>query len=258
MNRTRVAALVGAAVVAAAGCSTTTGGDGFGPAYTSVSGLAAQIAHGASQIKTVQGSLKATAPGLDQTSTFSEHLSGGNVTAIDDKISTTVRGTTTDLHLIYVDKTLYVDRGQNGRPWVVATPSSSDQIVAQLAETLPATLSSSGIQYYVVMVESSRDLKLVGTDTVDGVASTHYHLTMDPRVMVDKLPADQQQAMQQAIDAGVDTVPVDMWVDAQGRSIKVTDSVTAQGQTANIDLRMNHFNEEIAIDAPPANQIEQS
>jgi len=99
---------------------------------------------------------------------------------------------------------------------------------------------------------------LVGTDTVDGVASTHYHLTMDPRVMVDKLPADQQQAMQQAIDAGVDTVPVDMWVDAQGRSIKVTDSVTAQGQTANIDLRMNHFNEEIAIDAPPANQIDQS
>ena len=257
MNRTRGVALTVVAIAAAAGCSTTTPGKGVGPAYTSVAGLAAQIAHSASQIKTAQGSLHLTSGPLNQHSTFNEVLAGGKVTAIDQKISTTLQGTTTDLHLIYVDQKLYVDRAQNGKPWVLASASSSDRIVAQLAESLPATLSQSGVYYYTVMVSSARDLKVIGPDSVDGVQSVHYHLTVDPRVMLEKLPEDQQQQVQQALDAGVDAIPIDLWVDAQGRSIKLTDSVTAQGQTANIDLRMNHFDEAPAIHAPPADQIDQ-
>jgi hypothetical protein len=254
MNRTQVTALVGAVVVVA-GCSTTTRGDGFGPASTTVDGLAAQITHGAVQIKTVQATLHVSSTALDQTSTFREQLTAGNVTAMDNKISTTARGTTNDLRLIYVDKTLYVDHAQNGKPWVIATPSSSDPVVSQLAETLPATLSSSSVRYYAVLASASKDLRLIGREAVDGVPCVHYALSIDPRVVVQKLPENQRQAMQQAIDAGVGTIPVDEWVDAQGRPVKVTDTVTAQGQTVKIDLRMSHFDEPITIDAPPANQI---
>jgi hypothetical protein len=262
MNRTRGAVLA-AAIVAMAGCSTTTGGTGFGPAYSTVAGLGAQIAHGIAQVSTLHGSLKLSVrtaqPGqrLDQTSTFIEQLSGGKVTAIDDRISTAVQGRTTDLRVVYVNRTLYVDHGQNGKPWLLATPDSSDAVAASVARSIQSTLRTSGMQYYTVMVASGHDLGLVGSESVDGDACVHYHLTVDPRAVAEKLPGEQGQEMQQALQAGVDAIPLDLWVDAQGRTVKITDTVAAQGTTADVDLRMNHFNESVEINAPPADQVDQ-
>jgi len=256
MNRTRAAALAVVAIAAAAGCSTTTRGAGVGPAYTSVAGLAAKITQSASQLKSAQGTLHVESGPLTQTSTFREQFGGGLVTAFDDQVDTTLQGTNTKLHLVYADKKLYVDRGQNGKPWVVASPDSSDRVVAQLAQTLPQTLAQSGITYYALMLSAAHDLKVVGAENVDGVPTIRYHFVVDPRALLPKLPPDQAQQMQQAVDAGVDSVPADEWIDAQGRPVKVTDSVTAQGQTAHVEFRINHYDDPITIQAPPADQID--
>lgn len=257
MNRTRVAALGAAAgaLVAVAGCSSATHGDGVGPAYTDVAGLGAQLVHGAAQLKDATGTLHVDAGGLKQNSTFSEQFANGKVIAFDDQVETTLQGNTTKLHIIYVDQKLYIDRGQNGKQWVLASTESSDPVVAQLAQTLPATLAQSGPQYYAIMVSAAHDLKVVGGETVNGTPTIHYHLIVDPRVMVDKVPPDQRAQMQQAIDAGVDQIPLDEWVDDQGRPLKLTDTVTAQGQTADIDFRMTKFDSQLEIKAPPADQI---
>src|SRR5215475_5042989 len=69
-NRTRVAALAGAVLVAT-GCSTTTKGNGIGPAYTTVAGLAAALAHANAQLKSEHGSLHLSAGPVDETGTFS-------------------------------------------------------------------------------------------------------------------------------------------------------------------------------------------
>jgi hypothetical protein len=257
MNRTRIAALAGAAAMVAAGCSTTTTGTGTGPVFTEVSGLAAQMSNGLAQVKTAQGRLHLTAGPVEQTSTFREAFSGGDVTALDDQVSTSVQGTITKLHVIYVDQKLYVDRGHDATPWVIATPGSSDRVVATLAASFKATLSQSGAQYYTTMTSAGHDLKVIGSDSVDGVPSMHYHLTVDPRVAVQKLPAEQAQQMQAAVDAGVDAIPVDVWVDGRGRPVRLTDEVSANGQTANVELRLNHFDQPITIQAPPADQIDQ-
>jgi hypothetical protein len=258
MNRTRIAVLASVAALVATGCSTTTRGNGTGPTFTEASGLAAEISRGVAQVKSAQGQLHLAAGPVEQTSTFSESLSAGDVTALDDLVSTSLQGTTTKLHVIYVDEKLYVDRGQNGKPWVIATPESSDRVVATLADSLQTTLSQSGMQYYTMMMSAGHDLKVIGSESVDGVPSMHYHVVVDPRVVIQKMPAEQAQQMQEAIDAGVDSIPVEVWVDARGRPVKLTDTVSAQGQTANVELRLNHFDEPVTIEAPPADQIDQS
>jgi len=270
-------ALIGVLCALAAGCTTvtrgsasgsgqdgdggtgvSTNGGGAGPVAPNVSGLAAQITHGSLNVKSAQGTLDVDAGPLTQTSTFRQLMSAGQITTFEDQIDTTFQGNKTKIHVIYVDKTIYIDRGQNGKPWIVAKPDSSDQVAAQLAQTFPQSLAQSGIKYYVVMVEAAHDLKFVGTEDVDGVPTNHYHFVVDPKVLVQKLPPDQAQQMQTAVDAGVDSVPADEWVDAQGRPVRVTDEVTAQGQTAKIDLRLNHYDEPVSIKAPPADQVDQS
>jgi hypothetical protein len=278
MRRTGLLALIGVVCALAAGCTTVTkgsatgpgqgggGGDGgtgvptngggAGPVAPNVSGLAAQITHGSLNVKSAQGALDVDAGSLTQTSTFRQQMVNGQVTALDDLVDTTFQGNKTKIHVIYVDKTIYIDRGQNGKPWIVAKPDSSDEVAAQLAQTFPQSLAQSSIKYYAVMVEAAHDLKFVGTENVDGVPTNHYHFIVDPKVLVQKLPPDQAQQMQNAVNAGVDSVPADEWVDAQGRPVRVTDEVIAQGQTAKIDLRLNHYDEPISIKAPPADQIE--
>lgn len=257
MNRTGIAAVLGAAAMVATGCSTTTTGTGSGPVFTQVSGLAAQMSNGVAQVKTARGTLHLTAGPVEQTSTFREAFSGGDVTALDDEVSTSVQGATTKLHVIYADQKLYVDRGHDGTPWVIATPDSSDRVVAALAASFKATLSQSGAQYYTTIMSAGHDLKVIGSDSVDGVPSMHYHVTVDPRAAVQKLPAEQAQQMQAAVDAGVDAIPLDVWVDGRGRPVRLTDEVSANGQTAHVELRLNHFDQPVTIEAPAADQIDQ-
>jgi len=257
MGRTWTAAFACAAIsVAATGCSTTQAGRGFGPVFTTVSGLAAQATKAGSDITSVRGTLRVKSGPLDQTSTFSEQLSRGRVTAFDDRISTIYQGNTTPLHLIIVDGKVYVDRsGQGGKPWVIATRDSSDPVVANLAENVDGTLDQAGMHGYVLMVSVGQDLRLVGPDTVGGVPCVRYHLSVDARVAAQRLTGPQAEQMQQAVDAGVDTIPLDVWVDATGRTVRVTDHVMAGAQSATVDLRLNHFNEPMSIDAPPPDQI---
>lgn len=258
MTRRQLALAAGAlTLVLAAGCSTTTKGKGIGPAFTNVAGLGAQISHSSVKLKSAQGTLNVDAGPLKQTSTFRQQMSGGQITAFDDRIDTTLQGKETKIHLIYVDETIYIDRGQNGKPWIVATPDSSDPIAAELAKTFPQALAQSSVKYYAIMLSAAHDLTVAGADTVDGVDTIHYKVTVDPQALLDKLPPDQTQQMQQAVDAGVDAIPVEYWVDGQGRIVKFTDEVSAQGQTAHVEMRLNHYDEDITIDAPPANQIDQ-
>ncbi len=249
-----------AATIALAGCAGKPAkAHGFGPVYTTVSGLAARLAKGTDDLSTVRGSLHVHAGPLDQTSTFSERLASGNVTAMDDTVSTTYQGNNSELHLITIGTKLYVDRsGNSAKPWVLATPDSSDPVVAQLAQNIGDTLGQAGMHQYVIMVSSARELQVVGPDTIDGVPCAHYALSIDTRTATSKMPGSQGKQMQQAIDAGVDSIPMEIWVDAKGRSIKLSDKVTAAGTTASIELSMSHFDEQVSISAPPPEKISDS
>ena len=70
-----------------------------------------------------------------------------------------------------------------------------------------------------------------------------------------KLPASQRAQMQAAIDAGVDSVPLDIWVDGQSRPVKTLVTLSVQGQSATSEYQQNHFDEPVTINPPPADQI---
>lgn len=254
MQRAAIGAAMAGAVLAA--CSTSIHGQPFGPVYTTVSGLGAQMSKASSELTTVRGTLHLDAGSLRQDSAYSSTLAKGTVTALDDQVSTVYQGQTIKIHVIIADGKLYVDRsGQSDRPWVIATPDSSDPLVSSLAANAQATLGQSGMQQYLLMVSAARDLNVVGPETVSGVPCTHYKLTVDTQAAAKTLPGQQGEQMQHAADAGVDTIPLEVWVDSEGHAIRLSDKVTAQGTTASIDLRLGDFDEPVTIKAPPRDQI---
>ncbi len=74
---------------------------------------------------------------------------------------------------------------------------------------------------------SSGGVTAVGSATVDGVPTTHYHATLQLSDILARLPSSAQAAAKSALeelgDAGA--IPVDVWVDAQGRVRRIQLSI---------------------------------
>jgi hypothetical protein len=105
-------------------------------------------------------------------------------------------------------------------------------------------------------------LTVVGHETIDGVDTTHYHGTIDPAKVMAK--AGKGGGADMAGHMG--TVPVDIWVDGQGRLVRQQMSVSGlpglsdSGATPTgdvvITIDFTDLGGPVAITAPPADQVQ--
>ncbi|MEU7228536.1 hypothetical protein [Streptomyces chrestomyceticus] len=104
---------------------------------------------------------------------------------------------------------------------------------------------------------SDKDVTKVGTETVDGTATTHYKVSVD----VAELAKDNaQQAKQLRAQLG-DRLPLDIWLDAQGRVRQEKIEVKPQGgkqgssgarTSVSTTLKFSDFGTDVNVTAPPA------
>jgi hypothetical protein len=55
--------------------------------------------------------------------------------------------------------------------------------------------------------------------------------------------------------AGVMKIPLDVWVDRQGRPVRLLETFTVKGQTLTTDFNISAINQPVTIAAPPASQV---
>lgn len=72
---------------------------------------------------------------------------------------------------------------------------------------------------------------------------------------VSKLPTTSALSKQALAASGLKTIPVQLWVDDQGRPVKLTERLHVQGQTLHTVSTISRYNQPVTITAPPANQV---
>ena len=55
--------------------------------------------------------------------------------------------------------------------------------------------------------------------------------------------------------AGVTALPMDLWVDRQGRLRKVAENLTVKGQRVATTIGIGQFDAPVTITPPPADQV---
>lgn len=136
--------------------------------------------------------------------------------------------------LIIVGKTWYSQLP--GGKWMKlpADPDDSDG----LAEMDPRAILGD-------MQAAAEEVSVVGEDQVRGVNATHYHFVVDAKKAAELQPA-----------GGVDTAPVDIWIDEDGlvRRLRATDDGggDASGQYV---VEFFDFGADLDIEPPPADTI---
>ncbi|MDR8408833.1 LppX_LprAFG lipoprotein [Nonomuraea sp. 3-1Str] len=138
------------------------------------------------------------------------------------------------------------------KPWIKVSLNDiggSDQVKQTLGQIQQFDLAN-----VTKMVTTSKDVKSVGTETVDGTDATHYSGTFPTDVAVKQLPADEQEQARRGL-AELKDVKFDVWVGSDGLPRKLALNGKEQGTTLDATLLFKGFNEPVNIDAPPADQV---
>ena len=217
-------------------------------------------------------SLNAVAQAADKTtSAGSEHVAiVGSVTAAGQKVEMTGDGDFQatpklgSLHLsltasgrnitmdevlkgwtIYMKSPLFSSQLPSGKTWMSIDLQkagnklglNTDEFTQQDPTDLLGALQKAG------------SVKKVGTETIDGVDTTHYSVTVD-------LAKAPNGAKLEKL-ANLKSLPVDVWVDGNNQVRRLTESYTAtssgQSVATNMQIDLSNYGEQVNVQVPSAN-----
>jgi hypothetical protein len=95
------------------------------------------------------------------------------------------------------------------------------------------------------------DVEKVGSETIDGIATTHYRATLDPAKVAAAL--DAFRMLERGRPVGPGAAPVDLWVDGEGHVVRMTQTIDlgkAGGGSVTWTLDLREFGEPVEVTAP--------
>jgi hypothetical protein len=171
---------------------------------------------------------------------------------------------TVDMRL--VDKVMYLNMGDllhatgahlpaelDGKKWLALNlaqygqSQGSSGSLGSLQQTNPAN-----------MLDSLRGVGAVtriGTDTIDGSQTTHYRTVIDPDRAAASAQPDQRARIRAAFDQ-VGAIPVDVWIDGEGRTRKFSMIIDVPGEgDVNASFEYYDYGASVDVSAPPADEV---
>lgn len=234
-------------------CASEGSGSGTSVLTADVAKLGHQMVESVATVHSATFKMTIEAAGQKINGAGSETLRNGKLAAADisEDLSALGQGTIRVIishHKAYAQ--LPSELNPSGKPWVLVSENSANPVISQMASTMHETMNNASIATYGYFAQAASDMTKVGNESVNGVPTTHYSTELD----LNKLPEDfPNRSMMQS--AGVNRIPVEMWVDAQHRPIKVETSATVQGQSVHADFLITGYNKPVTITPPPAAKV---
>ena len=174
------------------------------------------------------------------------------------------------MEVILKDNIAYLNLGTlgtqltNGKPWLKLDLSSLANLPGSAGSlsSLTKVNQNTDPAEQMRLLLASGHLTRVGTETVDGVRSTHYAGTVDPakelqqQVGSNLTPEDVSRLKNGLQEAGITSEHIDLWLSQASLpvEIKVSAKSTAAGQIAT-DVHFSDWGRPVTITAPPADQV---
>jgi hypothetical protein len=262
--------LCGAALVLAAGCSSagTTAATSASPkAHSSGSGTSPQnatqaitaAAQTSQRIKSIAASITEHASSGTSTSTsgtVEEQLRP--TLQMSMHLTTAVAGRPTSLDGVITSKVMYLKIGSLakalGKSWIEIPLSelsngktSFGQLVQNLTNSDPLKETS--------LFTAAKNARVVGTQTIDGVSTTHYAGSYAPSQALANLPAKLRAELAPAMKAVQGKVTFNLWIDGQHQVRKVTETEQVDGQTITSTFVVTAINQPVHVTTPPPSQV---
>ncbi|MFJ5839991.1 LppX_LprAFG lipoprotein [Streptomyces shenzhenensis] len=185
--------------------------------------------------------------------------------AMSMKMAVEDKATDGEMEIRLIDKAMYIGgnaemaKEMDGKSWIKFDMSAlgeegglnTDQFGAGEAGKNPAADST--------FLTGSKDVKEVGTETVDGVETTHYRGTVsldDLRTTLkdeDKEVRERREAsIEQYEEMGIDAMTMDMWIDGENHTKQFRMRGDAKKGPLDMTITFLDYNKPVKVTAPPA------
>ena len=158
----------------------------------------------------------------------------------------------------YMKSPVFAQILPSGKTWLKMDlkelSNSSSSAVAQFAQ-----LAQSDPSQFVDILKGSVEEHKVGSDTIDGDDTTHYKAKIDYQKAAKQADAAVRPSLQTAA-AGIKqatggyTVPIDVWIDSDGRLRRETVdvSLSTSGVTAksNVTVDFTDYGKDVSVSTP--------
>lgn len=252
LRRSRTAILVVGLLLGLVACSSTNGGNSgasgaarqHGPTVLSKDSFASALAR--AQAKAETAHVQATISATGQAGRVSADVKGlGDLSNAAMHLSLDLAGQ--HLQLVAVDRLLYIKGaplgGQPGKPWLKVDVGQAGNPFARVFNTVnPATYTA-----YLKGITTFTDK---GVQTVDGVQTRHYTVTVDTAKMLADNPAFHGQTLSDLRLPHALTSEV--YVNADNLPIKMSIGL---GSLASFDAHFSKYGETVNVTPPPADQV---
>lgn len=241
------AALSGALVFSAA-CSNTSAGDTATRGQRNESSTAAEVVKASVQktteAKTAQLSLTATLDGFvgsqqvtgNGAADFDAQRAQAHIELMGIQLDGVVDGAN-----VYAKSSLFGDASWYRLSDPKSTTPSADGFAGIWAKLVDPT------QMFQLLTDASGSMTQVGSEKVGGVDTTHFSGNIS-------VPTEQGTAGAQS-----SSVPVDVWVDGQGRIARIQSTLSSGGGnvpiSGKVTVDFHDYGKAVSIEAPPSGQI---
>lgn len=112
---------------------------------------------------------------------------------------------------------------------------------------------------------ASGEVETVGEEEVRDVDATHYRANLSFEKIVEQAPEDLRAEIEPTVDllkewVGSDAMPVDVWLDREGRMVRQKQSFEyvsgpAAGSSVSMTMEMYDFGADVDVALPPRSQV---
>lgn len=115
-------------------------------------------------------------------------------------------------------------------------------------------------------LQGAEDAEDLGSETIRGVETTHYEVTVDVADAVDEVPADLRDEMRLALKQfrrgfGTTTMPFEVWVDGDGLVRRMVFRMESDGGAAGkpfsmeMTMDVTDYGHDFELELPPASDV---
>lgn len=191
---------------------------------------------------TLHFELDTAVAGQRSTGSGEADLSGSTVAS---SVTQKLPGGAGQVQALLVDGFFFLKSPQFGPKWVKIDPKAKTGLGALVGQ-FGANSDPSRI---LKAMDSAATVTKKGSEQVDGVETTKYHVVLPRKALVEALGTDVRIAALLPED-----VEYDMWVDGDDLVRKQVSALKVAGQSSTTTITYSKFSDPVSITAPPAAQ----
>ena len=161
---------------------------------------------------------------------------------------------------ILTDKTIYLKMAllsqQLHKPWAAIPFSVLQQGTGINLSQLTQQVQNNNPLVQTQMLAGAKNVRAVGTQTIDGVRTTRYTGSYTVAAGIAKLPSSLRATERKGLAAlGIKVVDFNAWIDAQHQMRKIVVAENGSTERMTVTLQVTSINRPVSVTIPPASQV---